>query len=62
MPRFTKDAKDGHPLQTLISVEDVGGNLPALAINGKTYYGFQSVDAINKILPQLATIARARLT
>ncbi len=46
-------------LQTLISIDHVDDNLPALVINGKTYYGFQSLDAINRILPQLKTLQTA---
>jgi len=46
-------------LQTLISIDDVENNPPALVINGKTYYGFQSVAAIEKILPQLATLQKS---
>lgn len=46
-------------LQTLISIDDVENRLPALFINGKVYYGFQSVDAITKILPQLATLQKS---
>ena len=46
-------------LQTLISIDKVKYDLPALVINGKTYYGFQSLDAIQKILPQLATLQKS---
>lgn len=45
-------------LQTLISIDDVNDNLPALVINGKIYYGYQSVEGITKILPQLATLQK----
>lgn len=55
---FDYNLGDG-ALQTLISVHDVGNNLPALVINNKVYYGFQSVDAINKILPELATLQKS---
>ena len=55
---FDYDLGDG-ALQTLISVHDVDNNLPALVINNKVYYGFQSVDAINKILPELATLQKS---
>lgn len=43
-------------LQTLISIHDVKSELPALVINNKVYYGFQNVEDIKKILPQLATL------
>lgn len=46
-------------LQTLISIDNVRDALPALVINGKDYYGYQSVDDITKILPQLATLAKS---
>lgn len=45
-------------LQTLISIDNIDGNLPALVINGKVYYGFQSYDQIKKVLPQLATLQK----
>ncbi len=46
-------------LQTLISIDNVRDALPALVINGKDYYGYQSVDDITKILPQLATLSKS---
>jgi|SRR5665213_311818 len=46
-------------LQTLISIDNVKYDLPALVINGKTYYGFQSLTAIQKVLPQLATLQKS---
>jgi len=49
-------------LQTLISIDRVQDNLPALVINSRTYYGFQSLDAISKILPQLKTLQAASST
>jgi hypothetical protein len=55
---FDYNLGDG-ALQTLISVHDVRDTLPALVINNKVYYGFQSVDAIEKTLPQLATLQKA---
>lgn len=45
-------------LQTLISIDDVRGQLPALVVSGKVHYGFQSVQDIQKILPQLATLQK----
>lgn len=53
---------DVSALQTLISIDKVDDQLPALLINGKAYYGFQSVEDINKMLPQLATLKKATST
>lgn len=49
---------DVSALKTLVSMNDLEDKLPALIINGKAYYGFQSVDDIKKILPQLATLQK----
>lgn len=49
-------------LQTLISIDTVGNKLPAVVINGKVYYGYQSVTDIEKILPQLSTLKIATST
>ena len=46
-------------LQTLISIDMVHDTLPALVINGKAYYGYQSVADIGKILPQLSTLMKS---
>lgn len=46
-------------LQTLISIDNVGDQMPALVINGKTYHGFQSIADIEKILPQLSTLKKS---
>jgi len=46
-------------LQTLISIDDVDNKLPALYVNRKTHYGFQSVEDIQKILPQLSTLQKS---
>lgn len=53
---------DVSALQTLISINRVNERLPALLIQGKAYYGFQGVEDINKILPQLATLKKATST
>jgi hypothetical protein len=45
-------------LQTLISIDNVGNNMPVLVINGKAYQGFQSISDIEKILPQLSTLQK----
>jgi hypothetical protein len=49
-------------LQTLIGIDNIENNPPALLINGKAYYGFKSIDDIEKILPQLATMKTASST
>ncbi len=46
-------------LQTLVAITNVEDRLPALYINGKTYYGYQSVDDIQKILPELKTLEKS---
>jgi hypothetical protein len=46
-------------IQTLISVDTVANNLPALVINKQVYHGYQSVADIQKILPQLATLTKS---
>ena len=49
-------------LQTLISIDNVDYNLPALVINGKVNYGFKSITDIQKILPQLSTLMKSAAT
>lgn len=46
-------------LKTLIAISDVDNKLPALYINGQTYYGYKSVEDIQKILPQLKTLQKS---
>ncbi len=40
-------------LQTLISINRITNNLPALVMNNKVYYGFRNADEIREILPEL---------
>ena len=40
-------------IKTLISLYKVPSTLPALVINGRVYPGFQDINAIEKILPEL---------
>ncbi len=40
-------------LETLISIKQVGYNLPALVINDETHHGFMSIDEIKELLPEL---------
>lgn len=49
-------------LQTLVDIYNVKDELPALVINGKVYYGLQTMDDIQKILPQLKTLPTASST
>ncbi len=49
-------------LQTLISIDNVSDQLPAVVINGKVYHGYQSVSDIENILPQLSTLKIATST
>jgi hypothetical protein len=53
---------DVSALQTMIDTDNVKNDLPALIINGKAYYGLQTIDNIEKILPQLATMKQATST
>ncbi len=49
-------------LKTLVDIHDVKGELPALVINNKVYYGLHTVDEIEKVLPELATLKKATST
>lgn len=49
-------------LKTLVAIDAVQNNPPALVINGKTYYGLQTIQDIQKILPQLATMQKSSAT
>jgi hypothetical protein len=43
-------------VNTLISIYKVQNKLPALIIKDKVYYGFQSLEDIEKLIPELATL------
>lgn len=44
-------------LQTLIEIHKIdGAKLPALVINRKPYYGFQSFDDLEKIIPNIESL------
>ena len=43
-------------LRTLISLYDVKNTLPAMVLNGKVYYGFQSTDDIERIIPEIKAL------
>ncbi|HEY4522664.1 MAG TPA: hypothetical protein VJH91_03470 [Candidatus Paceibacterota bacterium] len=49
-------------LQTLVDINDVRNELPALVIKNKAYYGLQRIEDIEKILPELATLETATST
>ena len=44
-------------VKTLISIKKIKNDLPALVINDASYYGFRSVEDIEKIIPELAALA-----
>ena len=46
-------------LQTLVDINDVQNDLPALVIKNKAHYGLQRIEYIEKILPELATLETA---
>ena len=43
-------------VKTLISINKVKNALPAIVIKDKVYYGFQSVEDLEKVMPELQTI------
>ncbi len=47
---------DVSAVKTLISVNKIGKDLPALIIKDKAYYGFKSVEDLEKIIPELKTL------
>lgn len=49
-------------LQTLVTIHKVKDELPALIINRKVYYGFQSIDDVTKEFPELKTLATSTET
>ncbi len=49
-------------LQTLIDINDVRNSLPALVIDGQAYYGFKTMEDIEKIVPDLKTLEQATST
>lgn len=44
-------------LRTLISIHDIGKNLPATIINGRTNYGLKTSEEIETMVPELADLA-----
>ena len=47
-------------LQTLISLYNIKADLPALLIGDRVYYGFQSIENIKEIIPELKFIDEER--
>jgi len=43
-------------VKTLVSINKVGNTLPAIFVGNKAYYGFQSVDDMEKAVPELAAL------
>ncbi|MEQ1500382.1 MAG: hypothetical protein ABL917_03380 [Parcubacteria group bacterium] len=43
-------------VKTLISINKVKNELPAIIIKDKAYYGFQSLEDLEKVMPELKTI------
>lgn len=43
-------------VKTLLSVNKIKNELPALIINDKVFYGFKSVDDLEKMMPELKVI------
>ena len=44
-------------ISTLVSIYKVKSDLPALIINGETYYGFYSVEELEETVPALRDLA-----
>jgi hypothetical protein len=49
-------------LKTLISIHEIQEKLPALVIKDKVYYGFMSVEDIQKVIPSLLSTSTATTT
>ena len=49
-------------LKTLIATTPIKRSLPALYMQGDTYYGFENVTDIDKAIPQLAKMASSTLS
>lgn len=54
---------DVSAVKTLISINKIKNELPAIIIKDKVYYGFQGVDELEKIMPELKVLkAKAATT
>ncbi len=49
-------------LRTLIDINSIRNEMPALIINDEVYYGLHTMDDIEKVLPELATLKQATST
>lgn len=47
-------------IKTLISINKVKNTLPAIIIKGESFYGFQSVEDLEKAIPELAQLKKAK--
>ncbi len=47
---------DVSAVKTLISINKIKGTLPALIVKDKVYYGFQGLEDMEKIMPELAKL------
>lgn len=45
-------------LKTLISIHQIKNEMPALVMDGEVYYGLQTIEDVEKNLPQLATLQK----
>src|SRR3989344_4715129 len=51
---------DLEAISTLTSIYKVGSELPALIINGETYYGFYSIEKLEETVPALRELAHLK--
>jgi len=49
-------------VETLISLKNISGDLPAMVINDELYSGFQTLEDIKEILPELEEMATSTKT
>lgn len=49
-------------VKTLISINKLKNDLPALVIKDKTYYGYQSIEDLEKAIPELKALKNATST
>jgi hypothetical protein len=47
-------------VKTLISINKVENKLPAIFIKGESFYGFQSVEDLEKAIPELSQLKKAK--
>lgn len=47
-------------IRTLINIYNINGELPALLIKDKVYYGFKSIEDIKNIIPELKKIDKQK--